>query len=221
MSDQNQLEERLTVACLLSIAGGFLDIYSYLIRGHVFANAVTGNMVLLGLNLFSEKWLNCGRYLFAIFAYGAGILIANGVHEKMPLPRYFSWIQLVLLLEIAILLPVAFIPTGDWDLLVNTMISFVCAMQVQTFRRVHGLPFASTMCTGNLRSGTDALFHGLIQHNPDDIKNASHYFIVIAFFIFGAVTGAFILKMVSPYGVLVIPAILFVVFLIISSKKKT
>ena len=36
-------------------------------------------------------------------------------------------------------------------------ISFVCAMQVETFRKVRGSAFATTMCTGNLRSGTEQL----------------------------------------------------------------
>ena len=42
-------DERLLAACLLSAVGGFTDVYSYLFRGGVFANAVTGNLVILGL----------------------------------------------------------------------------------------------------------------------------------------------------------------------------
>ena len=45
-----QAEERLAAACSLSLVGGLTDVYPYLGRGHVFANAVTGNMVLLGLD---------------------------------------------------------------------------------------------------------------------------------------------------------------------------
>ena len=44
-------DERLLAACLLSAVGGFTDVYSYLFRGGVFANAVTGNLVILGLRL--------------------------------------------------------------------------------------------------------------------------------------------------------------------------
>ena len=53
--------ERLTAACVLSVVGGFLDIYTYLYRGHVFANAVTGNMVLFGLSLADCNWTLSGR----------------------------------------------------------------------------------------------------------------------------------------------------------------
>ena len=46
-SEQTHQGESLPVACLLTFAAGLLDIYSYMLRGHVFANAITGNMVLL------------------------------------------------------------------------------------------------------------------------------------------------------------------------------
>ena len=42
-------------------------------------------------------------------------------------------------------------------MLATVLVSFSCAMQVQTFRKVNGHSYASTMCIGNLRSGTAAL----------------------------------------------------------------
>ena len=218
--EHTHLGESLSVACLLTFAGGLLDIYSYLIRGQVFANAITGNLVLLGMNLSTGHWLNCGRYLFAVSAYGTGIFVANILYEKIRLPWGLSWKQLELFLEIVILSSVAFIPTGDWDLLVNGMISFVCAMQARAFRHVHGLPFVSTTCTGNLRSGTNALFSGLFHHDPDEFKKARHYYFVIGSFVFGALIGAFIFKNASPYEVFGIPAVLCVVLLSVSVEAK-
>ena len=193
VSEQTHQGESLPVACLLTFAAGLLDIYSYMLRGHVFANAITGNMVLLGMNLAAGHWLNCGRYLFAISAYGAGILVANIIHEKIRLP---------------------------WNLLVNGMISFICAMQVRAFQHVHGLPFVSTTCTGNLRKGTNALFSGLFHHNPEEIYKAKHYYLVILSFVFGAVIGAFAFRDVSPYAVFIIPIVFCVVLWMISVEKK-
>ena len=218
--DRTHLGESLLVASLLTFAGGLLDSFSYLIRGQVFANAITGNMVLLGISLSSGQWLDCGKYLFAISAYGAGILVANIIRDKERLPWDLSWKQFELVLEIAVLSSVAFIPTGDWNLLVNGMISFVCAMQAIAFRHVHGLPFVSTTCTGNLRSGTNALFSGLFHHDPDEIKKARHYYFVIGSFVAGAFIGAFIFRNASPYEVLGIPAVLFVVLLLVSAEAR-
>ena len=211
--------ERLTAACLLSAIGGFLDVYTYLFRGGVFANAVTGNIVLLGLQLSRGEWSRCGRYGLAIGFYALGIFAAGLFQWKFPF-RKVSWRQTVILLELGCLLAVSLIPPGRWDFVVNSLIAFVCALQVQAFRKVRGLPFASTMCTGNLRSGTDALFRGLIHREPGAVVQALHYYGVIICFIGGAAAGAALLSCFNRFVFLLAPAGLAAVFLLITTKRE-
>ena len=42
-----QMSESFLIAGILSISGGLQDAYTYMYRGKVFANAQTGNIVLL------------------------------------------------------------------------------------------------------------------------------------------------------------------------------
>lgn len=51
-----QMSEAFLTAALLSVSGGLQDAYTYIARGQVFANAQTGNNVLLSQNLFSGNW---------------------------------------------------------------------------------------------------------------------------------------------------------------------
>ena len=51
-----QMSESLKIGVILAITGGFLDAYTFLSRGKVFANAQTGNIVLLGTNLFQGEY---------------------------------------------------------------------------------------------------------------------------------------------------------------------
>ena len=212
--------ERFTAACILSVTGGFLDIYTYLYRGRVFANAVTGNMVLFGLNLAEGEWTRSARYLLAIVSYAFGIFVAETVHRKLPTTRRLSWNHSVLALEFGCLLPVCFLPCGDWDFAVNAIITFVCALQVQTFRRVHGLPFASTMCTGNLRSGTEAVFHAIHLKDKSEFHKAMHYYGIIVCFIAGAVLGAVLLRTFGHLVLLLTPAGLAAVFVLITTRRQ-
>lgn len=212
--------ERLTAACVLSILGGFLDIYTYLYRGKVFANAVTGNMVLFGFHLAQFEWRHCGKYLLAIVFYALGVFASELVHRKLPALRRIGWHQLVIVLEFCCLLPVVFIPYGDFDFAVNALISFVCALQVQTFRRVRGLPFASTMCTGNLRSGTEALFQSRGLRDRTEFFKALHYYLVIVCFIGGATLGAILLHAFGHFIFLLVPAGLIAVFFLITTPRQ-
>ena len=92
-------------------------------------------------------------------------------------------------IEIALLFVVGFIPNNlDW--LANMLVSFVCAMQVQSFRKVHGNAYASTMCIGNMRSGMQYLYTGLHTKDRAVLRRAMQYFAVIALFAVGAAAGS-------------------------------
>lgn len=88
-------------------------------------------------------------------------------------------------MEIVILFAVGFMPK-HLDLLATVLVSFACAMQVQTFRKVSGYSYASTMCIGNLRSGTEAFTGYLQTHDTEKLKKALYYFGIILFFGLGA-----------------------------------
>ena len=62
-------------------------------------------------------------------------------------------------------------------------------MQVQTFRKMDGYSYASTMCIGNLRSGTAALSTFLRERRPEQMRQALYYFGIIFFFALGAGGG--------------------------------
>lgn len=204
--------EQFASAAALCAVGGFLDIYTYLYRGHVFANAVTGNMVLFGLSAARLEWSSCAKYLLAIAFYAAGIFMAEIIQNRLPKSRRYGWHQTTLLLEILCLLPVIFLPYGRMDFAVNALISFVCALQVQTFRRVRGLPFASTMCTGNLKSASEAIQQRIFQGDRNGLKVAALYYSMILFFIAGAAVGAIVLKRFGHEMFFLAPAgLLFVV----------
>ena len=46
-ANRGQMSESFLTAVFLSLSGGLQDAYTYLFRGKVFANAQTGNIVLL------------------------------------------------------------------------------------------------------------------------------------------------------------------------------
>ena len=47
LKPHGQMSEAFITALFLSVSGGLQDVYTYLYRGKVFANAQTGNIVLM------------------------------------------------------------------------------------------------------------------------------------------------------------------------------
>lgn len=188
LKPHGQMSEAFITALFLSVSGGLQDVYTYLYRGKVFANAQTGNIVLLSVRLFEGDWAAAGHYLIPLLAFSLGILVAELVRWHFR-GRMLHWRQLVVLGEIALLFLVGFLPSR-LDLLANALVSFACAMQVQAFRKVDGYAFASTMCIGNLRSGVESLCAWGRTKSLEARRKAGRYFGVILLFAVGAGLGS-------------------------------
>ena len=131
-----QPSESVLVGCLLAASGGLQDAYTYNVRDQVFANAQTGNMLLVGQNLALGYWGPALEHLVPVLAFTAGIFAAEQIRNRFHgRGGAFHWRQAVVLLETVILALVAFIP-GSLNILANLLVSFVCAMQVEAFRKI-------------------------------------------------------------------------------------
>lgn len=209
---KRQVSDTLGVGMLLALAGGFLDIYSYLARGKVFANAQTGNMVLLGVNIAERNIKGAFYYLIPICAFIIGIILSQIIKERFKKNQQIHWRQITVALEAAVLFVVMFIPQGEFNMVANVCISFVCSMQVQSFRKVHGNVYATTMCTGNLRSATEQLCNYRITKDRKNLKRSLQYYFIILIFIVGAIIGAFFTRIFQEKAVGLVGVILSVVF---------
>ena len=214
-----QMSESLLTASFIILSGGLQDAYTYLCRGRVFANAQTGNIVLFSAHLFEGEWALSASYLVPLLSFMLGVFVAECVHRRYKSMEKVHWRQLIILAEIVLLFLVGFLPQSV-NTLANALVSFVCAMQVQTFRKVRGHAYASTMCIGNMRSGTDALCAYFHTHDKKILQKALTYFAVIGIFAVGAGFGALLTKHFAEHGIWVSCVLLAVSFLIMFIREE-
>ena len=188
MAEKRHPADSLALGLVLAAAGGFMDAYTFIARGGVFANAQMGNLVLLGVRAF-EGDVRALHYLAPVLAFVLGVLACQALRAGQRRLRPVGWRQAVLIGEAVLLAASAFAPQSCNDA-VNAGVSFACAMQVSAFRSLHGQPYATTMCTGNLRSGTEALWKGVAARDGDSLRAGGRYFAVIGCFVAGAGAGA-------------------------------
>ena len=216
---RGQMSEAFCTAMFLSLSGGLQDVYTYLFRGKVFANAQTGNIVLMAVHAFAGEWGRVLHYLVPLCFFALGVFAAELMHQKLQNLQRLHWRQLVVLCEIVMLFVVGFFPQ-EWNLVANALVSFACAMQVQTFRKVRGHAYASTMCIGNMRSGTEALCAYFHTHDREVLKKALTYFGVIGIFAVGAGLGSVLTARFAEKGIWVSCLLLAVSFLMMFVREE-
>ena len=208
-----QMSEAYSLGALLTGRGGVLGACTYFTRGGVFSNAQTGNLVLLAIRLAQGDLTALPRYLPPILSFALGIVVAELIRDHYRVSHSLHWRQAVVALEALILLVTAFLPQGPWDSAVNAAVSFVCAMQVEAFRKIRGNALATTMCTGNLRSGTELLYHGLRGRDATALKRSFQYYGIILCFLLGGALGVWATGVLAEQAILLCCGMLVIIFL--------
>lgn len=216
---RGQMSDSFLTAVFIILSGGFQDAYTYTCRGEVFANAQTGNIVLLSTALFRRDWNTVLKYFIPVISFLIGIAVAELIHMRLKSYSKLHWRQIVLICETALLFAVGFMPQGAQPL-ANALVSFVCALQVQTFHKVRGHSYASTMCIGNLRRATVSLCAYCRTRDRRILTKALTYFGVILIFGIGAGLGSIVTAALGYRAVWICCALLSVSFVMMFVPEK-
>lgn len=192
----NPIHEGMRIGICLAVVGGFLDAYTYLLCGGVFANAQTGNIVLLGIALLDSNFVHALYYFVPIFSFILGVLVTELLKRRASISGFNNWQLNVVMIEVVMLFTIGFFPANTSHAITNILIAFICSLQVNSFQRVKGSPYSTTMCTGNLRSASEQFYRYMLDRNSRDSRLKSlRYFVVIAAFCCGAALGALSIRL--------------------------
>ena len=216
---KTQTSESFLLSAILSFSGGLQDAYTYNIRDNVFANAQTGNVVLMSQSFLTGNWLSGVHYMLPLLSFATGIFITERIEGRFKNSKGVHWRQIVLIIEIVLLAVVGFLPQ-QMNTLANILVSFSCAMQVQTFRTVHGYGYASTMCIGNLRSGTESLSRYLRTRDKQLLYKALHFFGIILIFAIGAGVGGVLSSLFGIKTIWISPLLLLTVIIMMAKESR-
>ena len=126
-----------------------------------------------------------------IFAFVVGVIVTEIIREK-SIKNYSESARaekFILIIEAIVLFIIGFIPDTAPHIFVTTTISFVSSVQISSFRRLVDSPYSTTMCTGNLRTASQAVYLAITKNDGVAFARAIRYIIVIVSFLVGASLG--------------------------------
>ncbi len=190
--DQYLLCEQNWVYYILITVSGFWGAYTYLLRGSVFCNAQTGNVVLMGMALGAGEMRQAVYYLIPISAYLAGSFISEILPNPVKHRLLIRWDTLLIGVEILVVVILGFVPESAPVQVSQVAINFIASMQYNTFRQAQGTPMATTFATNHIRQIGLCLAKEVQHRRKADkshrTKLKKHFFMLLCF-LCGAVTG--------------------------------
>ncbi|WP_144120108.1 YoaK family protein [Catellatospora sichuanensis] len=198
----------LRLIVLLTMAAGFLDAYTFLGRGGVFATAQTGNVVLLGVQAAQAQWAEALRHVPPIIAFVVGVWVAETIRQPRVAVALRKPARAALVLEILVLVVVGVLPSGVSDDLVAVMIAFVASVQITSFGLIGRWSFNTTVTTTNLRNAAQALYGAAVRRDRDAAAQARSLWPAIVSFAVGALLGGLVTARVGDRAVWVATGLL-------------
>jgi uncharacterized membrane protein YoaK (UPF0700 family) len=193
--DTSVQPDALPDAMLLATTGGLLDAVVYLNHGHVFANAMTGNVIFLGIAVLGRDWSKIVPHLIPLLGFFAGVLTSKHLRTRLGIRS----VLLGLGLEIVAIFTLGWLPGSFPEMAFTGIIAYVAAIQIASFRRVDRFPYNSTFITGNLRDVAEGLYDALTPNSTPNstpeirehgLSQARALGLVCLCFLAGAILGA-------------------------------
>ncbi len=184
--------ERRGVFFLLMVSAGMMGAYTYTLRGGVFCNAQTANVVLMAMAFGRGEWLNGLYFFIPITAYIAGAFVSEILPNPVKKVGLLRWDTYLIGFEILVLLAIGFIPLTVTDKVVQVMVNFIASMQYNTFRQAEGIPMSTTFCTNHIRQvGISAA--AIVKHRDKSAakRGLTHLKMLGCFFGGGVILTAF------------------------------
>lgn len=211
MNKRIQSSDSVRVAILLTIVGGFLEIYSYVYMNNVFATAITGNIVLLAYNLKNLRYAVAFKYSIPILSFMLGVFISELIKGKLKSMKITHWRNIILVVELIILISLSLITNIGY--IGISLISFTSAIQVQTFKKIESYSYYSTMLTGNTRQLVEAIVH----KEKNKIKD---FIIIIVSFIIGVILADITIELFDRNSIYLPIFLILIVMFLVNRKEK-
>ena len=190
---------------LLLLGGtGFVDAYTFLAHGHVFAQAMTGNIVLVGVGIVDPAVVPFWRPLATFLAFVVGVAVEWVLRRRLRpgVPQRVTLALLVVVLGVVGFLP-ASVPGG----VVASAIALVAGLQIAAFDQIGSAKFTTTVMTSNSRATVAAVLGALSSRSRADAGLAAHLLGSLAVFVVGVVVGAVVTEAVHTRAAWVAAAV--------------
>ena len=194
---------------LLAVGGGVAGAYGSVYCGHVFANALTGNLVSLAAELYAGQWAGVLARLGGVGLFLLGVALSVVLPVRMAGGDPGVWQRRCLLVEAGCFALQALLPYRALTALSPALylwpVFFASGLQYNTFTALHGVPISTLFCTNNLRQLT---LHGLVARRQAragqraeadrETRIALSYLAATGLFCLGLLLGVALLAPLGP-----------------------
>ena len=198
------------LALFLTFCAGYVDAYTFLVRGNTLVAGQTGNVVFLSVGIVQENVADAEAKILTLLSFMLGVFLLTIYKEKFRIVKK----PILSLFPLGILsIIIGFVPLSVDNIFIVPPLAFCMGLVTTAFGEVSGIAYNNAFMTGNIKR-TMLAFGDYIRtkHRPF-LREGIIFVSLLSSFVLGVVLSAYLTIFYQEKTILGIPIMMSVFYL--------
>lgn len=208
------------LALFLTFCAGYVDAYTFIVRGNTLVAGQTGNVVFLSVGLIQHNVSDASAKVMTLLAFMMGVLLLTVYKEKLRIVK-----KLILsVIPLAVLsLIIGFVPQTVENIYLVPPLAFCMGLVTTAFGEVSGIAYNNAFMTGNIKRTMLAFGDYFRTKHTPFLREGLIFVSLLSSFVFGVVFSAYLTIYYQEKTILGVPLMMSIFYfsmLFASWRKK-
>ena len=208
------------LALFLTFCAGYVDAYTFIVRGNTLVAGQTGNVVFLSVGLIQHNVSDASAKVMTLLAFMMGILLLTVYKEKLRIVKK----PILSVIPLAVLsLIIGFVPQTVENIYLVPPLAFCMGLVTTAFGEVSGIAYNNAFMTGNIKRTMLAFGDYFRTKHTPFLREGLIFVSLLSSFVFGVVFSAYLTIYFQEKTILGVPLMMSIFYfsmLFASWRKK-
>ena len=208
------------LALFLTFCAGYVDAYTFIVRGNTLVAGQTGNVVFLPVGLIQHNVSDASAKVMTLLSFMMGVFLLTLYKEKLRIVKK----PILSLIPLAVLsIIIGFVPLSVDNIYLVPPLAFCMGLVTTAFGEVSGIAYNNAFMTGNIKRTMLAFGDYFRTKHTPFLREALIFVSLLTSFVLGVVFSAYLTVFYHEKTILGVPvmmSIFYLSMLFASWKKK-
>ena len=207
------------LALFLTFCAGYVDAYTFIVRGNTLVAGQTGNVVFLSVGLVQQNVTEVKEKVLTLLSFMLGVFLLTIYKEKLKIVKK----PILSLVPLALLsLVIGFVPLTVDNHFIVPPLAFCMGLVTTAFGEVSGIAYNNAFMTGNIKRTMLAFGEYIRTKHTAFLMEGLIFVSLLISFILGVVFSAYLTIVFNEKTILGIPIMMSIFYLsmVLSALRK-
>ena len=201
------------LALFLTFCAGYVDAYTFIVRGNTLVAGQTGNVVFLSVGLIQHNVSDASAKVMTLLAFMMGVFLLTVYKEKLRIVKkpILSLLPLAILSILSII--IGFVPQTVDNIYLVPPLAFCMGLVTTAFGEVSGIAYNNAFMTGNIKRTMLAFGDYFRTKHTPFLREGIIFVSLLSSFVLGVVFSAYLTIFYHEKTILGVPIMMSIFYL--------